>query len=141
MSVRVADRNQSRMEYIHNAQQIVFIIQERTNKYIKLVDKNNKRYKQLAKQAQHSIWNAPLYHSQLVYNYCQMANKTRDSYTRLNLLESASQNLDLLESSIETFYHSFRQVIKDKFIILVTEKIDFERTLLKGCVEKFRNVG
>lgn len=139
MSVRVVDRNLSKMEYIHNAQQIVFLCEERIHKYINKIS-NDIRYKHLTKSSLYSIWNSPIYHAQMVYQYCQLANKTRDTNKRLDYLSNASQNLDLLESSTQTFYKEFKEIIKDKFIILLTEKIDYERTLIKGCEKYSRNV-
>lgn len=139
MSVRVADRSLSRMEYVHNAQQILFIATERINKYVnKLCEK--KRNKYYYKQTQYSIWNSPIYYSQLVYNYCQLANKERDFNKRVAFLSKANQNLALLESTLQTFYNSFKRVIKDKFIILITEKIDYQYKLLKGCMQYARNI-
>lgn len=136
MSVRVADRNLSRMEYVHNAQQLVLILIERINKYVnKAISK--KKNKQLIKQTLYSVWNSPIYHAQLVCKYCELAYMKRGNITGLDYLDKASQNLTLLESSIQTFYSTFREVIKDKFIILITEKIDKEKKLLKGV----RNVG
>jgi len=136
VSVRVADRSLSKMEYIHNAQSLLFILVERINKYVnKAVSK--KKNKQFVKQSLRSVWNSPIYHAQLVYKYCELAYMKRDTETGLGYLDNASQNLTLLESSIETFYQTFRKVIKDQFIILVTEKIDKQKKLLKGV----RNVG
>ena len=135
MSVRVVDRNLSKMEYVHNAQQIVFLVQERINKYMNKVA-CDKRYKAFAKASQYSIWNSPIYHAQMVFQYCQLAYKMRDSIKRHDYLSNACQNLDLLESSTQTFYNSFRAVIKDKFIILLTDKIDRQRSLIKGLEEK-----
>lgn len=136
MSVRVADRNLSRMEYVHNSQQIVFILTERINKYVNLAIHKRKN-RQLIKQSLYSVWNSPIYHAQLVYKYCELAYMKRGTITELGYLDNASQNLALLESSIETFYKTFRPVIKDKFIVLITEKIDYQKKLLKGV----RNVG
>ena len=136
MSVRVADRNLSRMEYVHNSQQIVFILTERINKYVNLAIHKRKN-RQLIKQSLYSVWNSPIYHAQLVYKYCELAYMKRGTITGLGYLDNASQNLALLESSIETFYKTFRPVIKDKFIVLITEKIDYQKKLLKGV----RNVG
>ena len=132
MSVRVADRNTSRMEYIYNAQQLMFLIKERIDKYSNKVD-NNTKYKHLTKSINYSIWNSPIFHSQQVYQYVQLANRESDNIKRLEYLNKASQNLTLLESSLETMYSRFRKVIKDKFIMLATEKIDYEYKLLKGC--------
>ena len=119
------------MEYIHNAQQIVYLVTERINKYINKVA-SEKRYKHFTKSATYSIWNPPIYHSQMVYQYCQLANKERNTEKRLSFLSNASRNLELLESSVQTFYQSFKRVVKDKFIELLTNKIDFEKTLIKG---------
>ena len=139
MSVRVADRGLSRMEYVHNAQQIVFIVTERINKYInKLADK--KRRKDFYKRTQYSTWNSPIYHAQMVYQYTLLANRERDYNKRLEYLNMSNQNLALLETSLQTFYNRFRAVIKDKFIMLVTEKIDYEYKLLHGCIEHVRNI-
>ena len=131
MSVRVKDRGLSKMEYIHNAQQIVYLVTERINKYINKVA-SEKRYKHFTKSATYSIWNPPIYHSQMVYQYCQLANTERNTEKRLSFLSDASRNLELLESSVQTFYQSFKRVVKDKFIELLTNKIDFEKTLIKG---------
>ena len=139
MSVRVADRSLSRMEYIHNAQQIVFIVTERINKYVnKISDK--KRYKYFCKHSQFSTWNSPIYHAQMVYNYTLLANRERDFNKRLVYLDRANQNLALLETAIQTFYNRFKKVIKDKFIMLVTDKIDYEYKLLDGCKKYAGNV-
>ena len=131
MSVRVADRNLSRMEYIHNAQQIVFITTERITKYVNLAV-SKKKHRQLVKDTLKDIWRTPIYHAQKVYEYTQLAYMKRRTSAGLDYLNNASQNLTLLESSLETFYSKFRPVIKDQFIILVTEKIDKERKLLRG---------
>lgn len=131
MSVRVADRNLSKMEYIHNAQQIVFILTERINKYVNLAVAKKKN-RQFVKETLKPVWKSPIYHAQLVYKYCELAYMKRRTNTGLGYLDNASQNLTLLESSLETFYKSFRPVIKDKFIILITEKIDKEKKLIKG---------
>ena len=139
MSVRVADRSLSKMEYIHNAQQIVFIANERINKYVSKASKKHK-YRQLYKQAQYSVWNAPIYHAQMVYQYCQLANRERDFNKRLTYLSNASQNLALLETSLQTFYNTFKSAIKDKFIMLITEKIDYQYKLLEGCMKYARNI-
>ena len=128
------------MEYVYNAQQLMFLIQERVEKYANKVD-NKSRYKHLAKSKNYSIWNSPIYHSQMVYQYVQLANRESDCIKRLDYLDKASQNLTLLESSIETMYSRFRKVIKDKFVMLATEKIDYEKLLLKGCKEFVRNIG
>ena len=139
MSVRVADRSLSRMEYIHNAQQIVYIITERINKYVnKLSDQ--KRHKYYYKQSQYSIWNAPIYHAQLVFQYVQLANRERDCNKRIGYLSKANQNLTLLETAIQTFYNRFKKIIKDKFIILITDKIDYEYKLLDGCRKYVGNI-
>lgn len=139
MSVRVADRNLSKMEYIHNAQIILNLTTERINKYVSKIS-NDARYKHFVKSSQYSIWNSPIYHAQMLYQYTQMANKTRDTNKRLEYLNNASQNLELLETSLETFYKRFKAVINDKFIMLITEKIDYEKKLLKGCYNYSRNV-
>ena len=131
MSVRVADRNLSRMEYVHNAQQLLFILIDRINKYVNLAVKKKKN-KQLIKHTLYSVWNSPIYHANLVFKQCELAYMKRGTKTGLGYLDNASQNLTLLESSLQTFYSTFRPVIKDKFIILVTEKIDKEKKLLKG---------
>ena len=131
MSVRVADRNLSRMEYVHNAQQLVFILIDRINKYVNLAVKKKKN-KQLIKHTLISVWNSPIYHAQLVYKHCELAYMKRGTKAGFDCLDNANQNLSLLESSLQTFYSTFRPVIKDKFIILVTEKIDKEKKLLKG---------
>lgn len=126
MSVRVANRNLSKIEYIYNAQQLMFLVKERITKYANKVD-NSKRYKHFAKSINYPIWNSPIYHSQMIYQYVQLANKERDTNKRLDYLSSAGQNLTLLEASLETMYKNFQRIIKDKFIILATEKIDYER--------------
>lgn len=131
MSVRVADRGLSRMEYVHNAQTILYIVNERINKYVNKAVAN-KKHKQLVKMSLYSLWNSPIYHAQLVYKYSELAYMKRKTTQGLKFLELLSQNLTLLESSLQTFYQSFRPVIKDKFIILITEKIDYEKKLLKG---------
>lgn len=137
MSVRVADRGLSSMEYVNNAQSILFLVKDRINKYVNKIA-NEKRYKTFVKSSTYSVWNSPIYHSQKVYNCCLLANKMRDTNKRLAYLDMASQNLELLESSVETFYSNFRKVVKDKFIILLTEKIDYQKTLLSGCIRKFK---
>lgn len=131
MSVRKDQRTLSKMEYINNAQSIVYLVSDRINKYINKVA-TERRYKHFFKSSTYSIWNSPIYHSQQVYQYVQLANKERDTIKRLDYLSNASRNLDLLESSTQTVYQSFKRVIKDKFIELLTDKIDFERKLLKG---------
>ena len=131
MSVRKNQRTLSKMEYINNAQSIIYLVSDRINKYINKVA-TEKRYKHFLKSSTYSIWNSPIYHSQQVYQYVQLANKERDAIKRLDYLSNASRNLDLLESSTQTVYQSFKRVIKDKFIELLTDKIDFERKLLKG---------
>lgn len=125
------------MEYVNNAQSILFLVKDRINKYVNKIA-NEKRYKTFVKSSTYSVWNSPIYHSQKVYNCCLLANKMRDTNKRLAYLDMASQNLELLESSVETFYSNFRKVVKDKFIILLTEKIDYQKTLLSGCIRKFK---
>lgn len=131
MSVRVADRGLSRMEYVHNAQQMLYIITERITKYVNKAVAS-KKHKQLVKMSLYSLWNSPIYHAQLVYKYSELAYMKRKTTQGLKFLELLSQNLTLLESSLQSFYQSFRPVIKDKFIVLITEKIDYEKKLLKG---------
>ena len=116
---------------------ILFLVKDRINKYVNKIA-NEKRYKTFVKSSTYSVWNSPIYHSQKVYNCCLLANKMRDTNKRLAYLDMASQNLELLESSVETFYSNFRKVVKDKFIILLTEKIDYQKTLLSGCIRKFK---
>ena len=80
MSVRVADRGLSRMEYVHNAQTILYIIIERINKYVNKAVMN-KKHKQLVKMSLYPLWNSPIYHAQLVYKYSELAymkRKTRE---------------------------------------------------------------
>lgn len=137
MSVRVADRGQSKMEYVHNAQQIVFLVKERITKYMNKVS-NDKRYKAFVKSSTYSVWNSPIYHAQMVYNFCllfykERERKMRDTNKLLAYLSNASKNLDLLESSTQTFYDSYKCIVKDKFINLLTDKIDFQRKILGGC--------
>ena len=119
------------MEYVHNAQQILFITTDRINKYVNLATKNNK-YKHLIKSTLYPIWNSPIYHAQLIYKYSELAYMKRRTNDGPIYLDKTVQNLTLFESSLQTFYSSFRKVIKDKFIILITEKIDKEKKLLKG---------
>ena len=138
MSVRVADRSLSKMEYVRNAQQMVYLIQERIAKYINKIDKD-KRYKHLSKSSQYSVWNSPIYHAQMIYKYCQIANMMRTPDNRLKCLSIASLNLQLLETSIQTFYKSFKAVIKDKFIELLTDKIDYQKRLIDGVEKYCRN--
>ena len=139
MSVRVADRNISKMEFIHNAQQLMFLTKDRITKYANKVD-NKSRYKHLAKSINYTIWNSPIYHSQMVYKYCCLANIECDAHKRLEYLSIASQNLTLYETSLETMYHEFKSVIKDKFIMLATEFVDKEKALIKGCRNYVRNI-
>lgn len=139
MSVRVADRGQSKMEYVHNAQKLVFLTQERITKYMNKVS-SDKRYKDFVKSSTYSIWNSPLYHAQMVYKYSQLfykerEKKKRDTNKLLAYLSGANKNLDLLESSTQTFYTQFRGVIKDKFITLLTIEVDNQRKLLEGCLK------
>ena len=131
MSVRKDKRNLSKMEYVNNAQQILFIVNERINKYVNKVA-TDIRYKHFRKWSVHTIWNSPIYHAEQVYKYVLCANKEREPNKRLDYLSNANLNLELLESSTETFYHQFKKVIKDKFIELLTEKIDIEKKLIKG---------
>lgn len=139
MSVRVPDRRLSSMEYVHNAQQLVSLVKDRISKYVNKIA-NEKRYKTFVKSAQYSVWNSPIYHAQMVYQYCQLANdKTRTSEERLASVEDACRNLRMLETALQTFYDSFRVVVKDKFIVLATEKIDKEKALLDGVKTYLRN--
>lgn len=139
MSVRVPDRNLSRIEYIYNAQQIVNIVEERITKYINKIA-NDKRYKGFTKSAQYSIWNAPIYHAKQVYHFCQLANMKRNANIRLEYLNKASDNLELLESATQDFYDKFRPIIKDKFILLLAEKVEYQKKLLKGCKQYSKNI-
>lgn len=137
MSVRVADRGMSKMEYVHNAQQIVFLVTERITKYMNKVS-NDKRYKMFVKSSTYSVWNSPIFHAQLVYKYCELfyrekLKNKRDTNKMLDYLSRASNNLDLLESSTQTFYNSYKSVVKDKFIMLLTDKVDYQKSLINGC--------
>ena len=139
MSVRVQDRNLSKAEFVYNAQQLVFILTDRLEKYQNKINKN-KRYKELAKSTFYSLWNSPLYHANLVYDYCSLASISDNYNERLQHLSNASKNLKLVERSIETLYNKNRSVIKDKFIIVITEKIDKQKALIKGASQYFRNI-
>ena len=137
MSVRVADRGLSKMEYVHNAQQIVFLVNDRITKYMNKVS-NDKRYKDFVKASTYSIWNSPIFHAQLVFKYCEMfyqekQKNKRDTNILFACLSKANKNLNLLESSTQTFYAKFESIVKDKFISLLTSKIDYQRSLLDGC--------
>ena len=112
---------------------------ERITKYMNKVS-NEKRYKSFVKSSTYNIWNSPIYHAQLVYKYSQMfykerGKKMRDTNILLDCLSKASKNLDLLESSMQTFYNQFKYIVKDKFIQEGTKIIDQERSLFSGCYE------
>lgn len=137
MSVRVSDRNESRVEYIYNAKQLINLVRDRIDKYVNKIA-NSTRYKHFKKSTDYSIWNTPIYHCQMIYNYCQLANKERDMIKRLDYLSNASHNLDLLETSIQTFYEKYQVIIKDKFMILLASHIKYQRKLLNGCIKKIQ---
>lgn len=140
MSVRVDERNLSKIEYLYNAKQICNLVEERMTKYINKIA-NDKRYKHFVKSSQYSIWNSPIYHATMCYNYCRLANKTRDSIKRLEFLKNAGDNLDLLETTTQKFYDKYRSIVKDKYIMLLTDKIDYQKRLLDGCKKYTKNVG
>ena len=128
------------MEYIHNAQQIFNLVKERIIKYINKVS-SEKRYKHFVKSSQYTLWNSPIYYAEKVYVCCQLANKMRNPETRLSYLNQASDNLVLLKSSVQTFYDHYRKIIKEKFVILLAQKVETQERLLKGCKENTKNVG
>lgn len=136
MSVRVADRSVSTMEYIFQAHQLVRYITDRLNKYEAKLEKD-KKYKKVFQSINLALWNTPIYNAQMVYSNVQRANNVRivDKQTleiRSAYLQNALDNLDLLETSITSLYNEFSGAIKDKFIVELTQKIDFERKLIKG---------
>lgn len=136
MSVIVAKRSVSTVEYVRQAQRIVDILQERLTKYQKKINAGV-RYRHLAKSTFYSIWNAPLFDAQMVYRQVQLANLTKvtnkESFNkRLTHLDQASQYLKLLESDITTLYTSCSSVIKDQFLIVLTQAIDKEVALING---------
>lgn len=136
MSVIVAKRSVSTVEYVRQAQRIVDILQERLTKYQKKIN-TGVRYRHLAKSTFYPIWNAPLFDAQTVYRQVQLANLTKvtdkESFNkRLTHLDQASQYLKLLESDITTLYTSCSSVIKDQFLIVLTQAIDKEVALIKG---------
>ena len=126
------------MQYVHNAQQIANLTKDRISKYVNKIA-NQSRYKTFVKSSLYSIWNSPICYAQKVYENCLLANKKRLPDERLALLDNACRNLDLLEAAMQTFYDKFKLVVKDKFIELLTEKIDCQRRLLEGCKEWARN--
>lgn len=139
MSVRVSERNISKVEYLHNAQQLCNLVRDRITKYVNKVA-NSKRYKLFAKSVDYPIWSSPIFHAKMVYEYCQLANKERDTIKRLDYLSNASRNLTLLETSMQTFYDNNRHIIKDKFMILLALSVKKQKDLLKGCIRYVKNV-
>lgn len=73
MSVRVANRNLSTMEYIYQAHQLVQYVADRLNKYEKKLEKD-KKYKDIFRAINLSLWSTPVYNAQMVYTYVQRAN-------------------------------------------------------------------
>ena len=131
MSVRVSERNQSRCEYVYNALQIANLVNERITKYAnKIADK--KRFKHFVKSHNYTLWNSPIFYAEQVYLNCQRANRTRDTNTRKQYLSKASENLKMLENSVQLFYNQYRSIVKDKFIMLLAERIEYEVKLLAG---------
>ena len=139
MSVRVSDRNQSKVEYIYNAQQMCYLVRDRITKYANKVA-NSTRYKHFTKSSDYSVWNSPIYHAQMVYQYCQLANRERDTIKRLDYLSNAGRNLELLETSTQTFYDKYRKIVKDKFMVLLATHIKYQKDLLKGCIKLAKSV-
>ena len=136
MSVRVANRNLSTMEYIYQAHQLVQYVADRLNKYEKKLEKD-KKYKDIFRAINLSLWSTPVYNAQMVYTYVQRANSVhvldRESLDlRSTYLENALNNLNLLETSITTLRNAFGPDIKDRFLIELSQKIDYERKLIKG---------
>jgi len=139
MSVRVSERNQSKCEYVYNALQLMNLVNERLTKYAnKIADK--RRYKHFVKSQNFVIWNSPMFHAQQVYAMCQRANRTRDTDKRKQYLSLASENLTLLENSVQTFYEQYRGIVKDKFIILLADKVEIQHKLLGGQFNFVRNI-
>ena len=64
----------------------------------------------------------------------------RETNKRLTYLSKASENLALLENSIQQFYSQFRGIVKDKFIILLADKVDNQHKLLGGQFNYARNI-
>ena len=140
MSVRVCDRNTSKVEYVYNALQISNLVNERMTKYANKIS-NNKLYKHFVKSQTYGIWKSPILFANKVYYYCSLANKMRGTNIRLTYLSKASENLTLLESSTQQFYSQFRGIVKDKFIILLADKVEYQKKLLGGQFNFVRNIG
>lgn len=140
MSVRVSDRNTSKCEYVYNAFQLSNLVNERMTKYCNKIA-NDKRYKHFTKSSYYGIWKSPILFANKVYYYCQCANKMRDTNKRLTYLSKASENLTLLKSSVQQFYDLFKSIVKDKFIMLLAEKIETQTKLLGGQYNYVRNIG
>ena len=124
------------MEYIYQAHQLVQYVADRLNKYEKKLEKD-KKYKDIFRAINLSLWSTPVYNAQMVYTYVQRANSVhvldRESLDlRSTYLESALNNLNLLETSITTLRNAFGPDIKDRFLIELSQKIDYERKLIKG---------
>ena len=139
MSVRVCDRNTSKVEYVYNALQLSNLVNERMTKYAnKIAD--SRRYKHFVKSSNYDLWKSPILFAKLVYHYCLCANKMRDTNKRLAYLSKASENLLLLKTSVQQFYDLNRHIIKDKFIILLAEKVETQTKLLGGQFNYVRNI-
>lgn len=128
------------MEYVHNARQLHFLISDRISGYAKKAEKEH-RFRHFVRSVNYYTWNSPIFLSQMVYQYCCLANGERDPIKRLGYLNKASQNLTLLEIALQNMYSRFRSLVKPVFITMATDKIDFEKKLLVGCKEYVRNVG
>ena len=139
MSVRVCDRNQSKCEFVYNALQISLLVNERMTKYANKIS-NSKRYKHFVKTQTYGMWKSPILFANNVYYYSLQANKMRETNKRSNYLSKASENLALLENSIQQFYSQFRGIVKDKFIMLLADKVDIQRKLLGGQFNFARNI-
>jgi len=139
MSVRVCDRNKSKVEYVYNALQLSNLVNERMTKYSNKIA-NDKRYKHFVKSSTYDIWKSPILFASLVYHYCLCANKTRDTNKRLSYLSKASENLMLLKTSVQQFYDLFRRVVNDKFMTLLADKVKTQGELLGGQFNYVRNI-
>lgn len=139
MSVRVCDRNTSKVEYVYNALQISNLVNERMTKYANKIS-NNKRYKHFVKSQTYGIWKSPILFANKVYYYCSLANKMRGTNIRLSYLSKASENLMLLKTSVQQFYDLFRRVVNDKFMTLLADKVKTQTELLGGQFNYVRNI-
>ena len=133
------DRNQSKCEFVYNAMQISNLVNERMTKYANKIS-NNKRYKHFVKSSNYGIWKSPILFANNVYYYSLQANKMRETNRRLTYLSKASESLTLLQNAIQQFYSQYRGIVKDKFIMLLTDKIDYQIKLLGGQINLVRNI-